>query len=78
MTIKDLITLEKFHLLYEKAGKAGPLIINTRCSQCGLQLEVEIYRTSEGFGMNQGVLYATRDGQLIAKCKKCYPGTDPS
>jgi hypothetical protein len=75
MTIKDLITLEKLHLLYDKADISKLVVVNSHCSQCGIHLQVELHRTSEGFGMNRGVLFATRDGQLLAKCMKCYQYT---
>jgi hypothetical protein len=46
-----------------------------KCVDCGLPVQVEIHKTSGGYGLAGGVLYDA-NGCLCAKCPDCY-NNDP-
>jgi hypothetical protein len=49
----------------------NPVLIKKTCSACGCDVEVELNKTSGGFGLHGGALFET-DGKIIAKCPQCY------
>ena len=71
MTKNDQSTLEKLNQIYDKY-KTTSLLVNYKCAQCGIDVEIAIHRTKDGFGMNGGALYLNCEGQLMAKCLKCH------
>jgi hypothetical protein len=72
MTNQDSRTLKKLDQLYEAGNKAGPMILNDKCCECGDDVLVEIDKTSDGYGVNGGFLFATDDGQLATLCLRCH------
>ncbi|KJS29543.1 MAG: hypothetical protein VR64_20535 [Desulfatitalea sp. BRH_c12] len=72
MTNQDSRTLEKLDQLYEVGDKAGPMVLNGKCGECGGEVLVEIDKTSDGYGINGGFVFAADDGQLAIKCIHCH------
>jgi hypothetical protein len=67
MTSEEALILKKLDQLYENHHKTGPIILNTDCSVCGVSVRVEIYKTSSGYGINDGSIFLM-DDRLSAKC----------
>jgi hypothetical protein len=72
MTDQDRLTLKKLDQLYEKHNRSIPLVVNANCCECGVGVRVEIHKTLSGYGLNNGFVFATGDGQLMARCSLCH------
>jgi len=72
MTDQDSRTIKKLDQLYEVGDKAGPVVLNGKCCECGGDVLVEIDKTTDGYGINGGFVFATDDGQLATKCIHCH------
>jgi hypothetical protein len=51
--------------------ESNPLVIQSACHACGVPVSVQIYKTSGGYGLNNGALYVTADGKLLVRCTSC-------
>lgn len=50
--------------------------VYNKCIDCGFPVEVEIHKTSGGYGLLRGVLYEV-ENRVYAKCLDCYKN-DPN
>ena len=60
-------SLERLFQLYIEHEAANPVRLNFNCIQCGQHFELELHRTSRGFGINGGVLLVNSEGQLLGE-----------
>ena len=67
----QLISLETLGKLLNENPQMDPVVIKRNCRQCGCKLEIEIHKTSGGFGLQGGILLEA-DQQILADCLKCY------
>ena len=71
-----LIGLEGLKKIIADTSESGIGRSRHNCIDCGFPVEVEVHKTSEGYGLLGGVLYETGDC-LYAKCADCYE-SDPN
>lgn len=64
------IDLKKLNSIY-RDNQSSPLVIQSTCHMCGLPVSVQIFKTSGGYGLNNGALYVTADGNLLVRCTSC-------
>jgi hypothetical protein len=67
----QLISLDTLGQLTRENPNKNPVLIKRNCRQCGCDLEIEIHKTSGGFGLQGGILLES-DKQILADCLKCY------
>ena len=72
MTDVTFASLERLFQIYTENGAANPVRLGLDCSQCGNNFELEIHRTSRGFGINGGVLLVKNNDQLLGACMSCH------
>jgi len=75
MTDISFPTLERLFRFYTEHGAANPVLFELNCSHCGNYFELELHRTSHGFGINGGILLVSKDDQLIGICMDCHKKT---
>ncbi len=66
-----LVSLDTLRKLFGDNPPDRPVIIRKTCSECGQDVEIELHKTSGGFGLQGGILLE-RHGQIDANCLKCY------
>lgn len=76
MTDITIPNLEKLHRIFREHGPSNPILLTFNCFQCENSFELELHRTGSGFGINGGMLFVTKDDQLLGKCMHCYKQTD--
>ncbi|MBW2605800.1 MAG: response regulator [Deltaproteobacteria bacterium] len=63
--------------ILKKMFDAGPekstLVLKDKCSGCGCETTVVITPTSEGFGLQGGVLFKCSPDGFLVKCPLCHP-----
>jgi hypothetical protein len=67
-----LVRLKTLNLIFAEKKDQKRLASDGRCCDCGHPVSIGITRTSGGFGMDGGVLYEPRPGQIVSKCPDCY------
>jgi hypothetical protein len=72
MTNKKLPSLEKLDDIYDEHGNSNPVFLTFKCCQCNHRFVLELHRTTQGFGINGGILLVTGDDQLLGKCLDCH------
>ena len=66
-----LVSLDTLIKLFGDNTPDRPVIINKTCSECGCDIEIELNKTSGGFGLQGGILIEL-NGHIAADCPKCY------
>ena len=66
-----LVSLDTLGKLFGDNPPDRPVIIRKTCSECGRDVEIELHKTSGGFGLQGGILIDL-DGHIAADCPKCY------
>lgn len=67
-----IISLKSLRSLFNRNGNADTVNYHCECYKCGHRIEIEIVRTSGGFGLQGGVLYESHSASLHAECDDCY------
>lgn len=67
----QLVSLDMLRKIFEEHAQENPVIMKRNCSECGCAIEIEIHKTSSGFGLQGGILLE-RNQQIVADCLKCY------
>ena len=67
-----LVQLKTLNLIFSDKKDQKRLVSDGRCCDCGHPVNIGITRTSGGFGLDGGVLYEPRPGQIVSKCPDCY------
>jgi len=68
-----LIGLNRLKKIIDETIEGETGIIHNNCIDCGFPVEVEVHKTTGGYGLLGGVLYEMGDC-LYAKCADCYEG----
>jgi hypothetical protein len=64
--------IEKLRKLFEANPGKSTIVLNTTCSDCGVDVVIQITSTSGGFGLKGGALFERFPGGYLAKCSDCY------
>ena len=67
-----LLRLDTLNKLFASHTSTKPIRSRSLCRDCGGEVEIEICRTTGGYGLQGGVLYEPEPKKFIAKCTKCY------
>jgi hypothetical protein len=67
-----LLRLDTLNKLFASHSSSKPIRSRGICRDCGGEVEIEICRTTGGFGFQGGVLYEPEPKKFIAKCRECY------
>ena len=67
-----LLRLDTLNNLFASHASTKPIRSRSICRDCGGEVEIEICRTSGGFGLQGGVLYEPEPKRFIAKCTACF------
>lgn len=66
-----LIGLNRLKKIIDDTIEGETGIIHNKCIDCGFPVEVEVHKTSGGYGLLGGVLYEVED-RVYVKCGDCY------
>ena len=66
-----LISLSRLKKIIDDTIEGETGIIHNKCIDCGFPVEVEVHKTSGGYGLLRGILYEVED-RVYAKCLDCY------
>jgi hypothetical protein len=64
--------IEILKKIFENNPEKSTIILNSKCSDCGCDLIIEITPASGGFGLLGGSLYKYSQNEFFAKCSDCY------
>ena len=70
-----LITVESLDRIFERHNTTNNINYKGKCHNCGCDVEVEITKTSGGYGLQGGVLYGSNPENLIFQCCDCHVKT---
>ena len=70
-----IIGVESLEKLFEQNSNPEQYNFHCNCHHCGCSVEVEITKTSVGYGMSGGVLYETNPQNFLGLCVDCYEKT---
>ena len=57
--------------MFEAYPDKTTIVLNGKCSDCGCETIIEITPTSEGFGLQGGILFKSSTDKYIVKCPAC-------
>ena len=63
--------VEILRKMFEANPEKSTLVLKEKCSDCGIDITIEITPTSGGFGLMGGVLYKSSTDKYIVKCPAC-------
>ena len=63
---------ELFKALFEAFPEKSTLIFKGRCSDCGVDVIIDITPTLKGFGLLGGAFVECSTDKCVAKCPNCY------
>ena len=66
-----LVSLDTLRMIFGDNPSDRPVIIHQTCCDCGCDVEIEVHKTSGGFGLQGGILLES-GGKIVADCLKCY------
>ncbi len=66
-----LVKLNTLRQIFASNAPESPVFIRKKCSQCGCNVDIELHKTSGGFGLQGGILLEM-DDRTMAYCLKCY------
>lgn len=72
MKNKLLIKLDSLNRMFDQKQNPETITYKDRCYSCGCSVEIEISKTSGGFGLLGGVLYEIGSEEYDAICVGCY------
>jgi Zn finger protein HypA/HybF involved in hydrogenase expression len=64
--------IEILRKMFETNPEKSTIVLKDECSDCGCETIIEITPTSEGFGLQGGVLFKSSTDNYIVKCPACY------
>ena len=67
-----LVGVDLLKKLFEQNNDPNRLNYQGQCHQCGSAVEIEITKTSGGFGLQGGALCETEPQKLFVLCLNCY------
>jgi hypothetical protein len=70
-----IIGVESLDKMFARNDAASHCTYEGKCYSCGCDVEVEITKTSGGYGLQGGALYEPNPQNLLVLCKDCYEGS---
>ena len=70
-----IIGVKSIEKLFAQNSNPKQYNFQGNCHHCGCSVEVEITKTSIGYGMLGGVLYEPNPQNFLALCEACYEKT---
>ena len=67
-----IITVESLNTMFEGHNSASRCSYRGKCQNCGCDVEVEIIKTSCGYGLKGGILFGTDLENLLVQCCDCH------
>lgn len=67
-----IIQIDSLHQICNQSNCATHFKYTDKCTSCGLDVEIEITKTSGGYGLIGGVLYEPEPKVILAICADCY------
>lgn len=67
-----LLRLNTLNQLFASHTSVKPIRSRGICRDCGGEVEIEICRTTGGYGLQGAILYKPEPKKFIAKCTACY------
>jgi hypothetical protein len=64
--------IEILRKMFEANSEKSTLVLKEKCSDCGIDITIEITPTSGGFGLMGDVLFKSSNDNYTAKCPACY------
>ena len=64
--------IETLRKIFKAKPEKSTIVLKGKCSDCGCKIILNITSTSEGFGMQGGVLFKCSPARYCAKCPDCY------
>ena len=58
--------------LFDASPEKSRIVLKEKCSDCGCETVIKITCTSEGFGLQGGILLKHSPDGYLAKCPSCY------
>ena len=58
--------------IFEASPGKSTIVVNGKCSDCGCEATIDITITSEGFGLQVGVLFKCSPDGYLTKCPECF------
>jgi hypothetical protein len=68
-----LITVEMLNKIFKQNSSPKHFTYRGQCHHCGRDVEVEITKTSGGYGFQGGVLHASNPEDILVCCLDCHP-----
>jgi len=72
LSVTMFVAIETLDIIAEYNNKADHFNYGCKCHKCGCDVDIEITRTSGGYGLLGGVLYEPNPENLLAFCAVCY------
>ena len=67
-----VISIESLVELFEDNNDPDQFIYGDQCCFCGCDVEIVITKTSQGYGINGGVLLGLNPKKLRVICERCF------
>jgi hypothetical protein len=67
-----MIEVESINTIFDQHNVTRHYHYNGICLNCHCYVEVEITKTSGGYGLNGGVLYESNPDKFLVQCFNCY------
>ena len=68
----EIISLETLNNFFNGKLEGEKVVFrNMQCFQCGKLVDIEIQKTSGGYGFLNGILSEPLEGHLLAQCPTC-------
>jgi Zn finger protein HypA/HybF involved in hydrogenase expression len=64
--------IEILRKMFESSPEKSTIVIKDKCSDCRCETIIEVTPTSEGFGLQGGVLLKRSTDEYVARCPACY------
>ena len=72
MAPKSIIKVESLNKLFERNNNPHTCTYRGKCQTCNSSMNIEISKTSGGYGLLGGVLYESDHEKYVALCNDCY------
>jgi hypothetical protein len=69
---RKLISADSLNQIFDQNKEPGTCTYRGKCGICGCLVQIEIDKTSGGYGLLGGILYETDPEGYIGICINCY------
>ena len=70
--MSDLVGVKRLDKLFTDNFRKKSIIVAGKCHICKRKTEIEIVRTSGGYGLNGGTLQEPKQGRITVVCVHCF------